>query len=248
MLLLSYCSDRTVVQMIFVFKENQYFFVQELHGLDMCPFCSANAAVRCEKSISIHVNNRAFRVQGKWGHNPKTSFILAYSEIVQGHLCQTSGFNSPSLRRIQHKPSLISNNKIPSRSRVMLIRKSVLLYGLTAWELFSAETLCLSQSHADWCLLCFGWVWSKQSGLSNGKIWALGGDWFELKHYLCIQYESYWFKASPQVTFKVTSSPQLGEISRRVQLKFILLSLDLYSLYNWVFSLMCIPVHYLVPS
>lgn len=111
------------VQMILLFKENQYFFVQELPGLDMCLFCSANAAVRCEKSISVHVNNKATRVQGKWGHSPKASFILAYFEIVQAHLCQTSGFNSPSLRRARHKSNTIPNNKLPSGSRITLVRK-----------------------------------------------------------------------------------------------------------------------------
>jgi len=66
MLLLSYSSDRAGIQKIFLFKENQYFFVQEPHGLDVCPFCSASAAVQCEKSISIHLSNRVimFKVNG----------------------------------------------------------------------------------------------------------------------------------------------------------------------------------------
>lgn len=60
MLLLSYCSDRAVFQMIFLFKENQFFLcVEELSGLDVCPFCSASAAVWCEKSVSIHMTSRA---------------------------------------------------------------------------------------------------------------------------------------------------------------------------------------------
>lgn len=202
----------------------------------MCPFCSASAAVQCEKSISIHVNNRAIRVQGKWGHNPKARFILAYSEIVQGHLCQTSGFNSPSLRRVQHKSSPIPNNKIPSGSRITLIRKCTCC--CTGWQHENSSQLRV------WCMLCFGCVWSKQSGLSNGKIWALGGNQFELKCYLCIQYENYWFKACGAVT----SSPQLGKTSRHIELKLLLLCLDLYSLYNQFLLLMCIPVHYLAPS
>lgn len=96
----------------------------------MRPFCSASAALWCEKSVSIHVSNRAVGVQGKWGHDSKACFILpCYPDIAKGfyrcHLCQSSGFNSPSLRRVQHKFNPIPNNKIPRGSRNMLIRERV---------------------------------------------------------------------------------------------------------------------------
>lgn len=45
-LLLLHCSDRTGLQMIVLFKENQYFLcVEELTGLDGRPICSAGARV-----------------------------------------------------------------------------------------------------------------------------------------------------------------------------------------------------------
>lgn len=159
------------------------------------------------------MSNRALGVQGKWGHNPKASFILAYSEIVQGPLCQTSGCNSLSLRGFQHEPSLIPDNEIPGGSRVTpggSVRVSV---GLTAWQRRSAETLLLPVTHRL-APAPLGPVWR----LSERNTWALGRD--------------YWFQACDL-------EPPAGEASRHVQLRWPLLSLPFYPLGNWFLSLLC---------